>query len=433
MATWFGTNGADVHSGTAASDRLWSRSGNDDVNGLVGDDFVYGENGDDVLRGGAGRDRVYGETFNPAVAGGGNDQIYGEAGEDFLNGGPGNDWIDGGQGSDQLNGWTGSDTIFGGAGNDFLNAGPEGEFLPDGSASDLANNLFGGEGNDTLQGGEGRDFLNGGNGNDILSGAGDTDHLLGGAGNDVLDGGFWYGNRLDGGPGDDLYLVYSSGILDVTNFVTELPGEGIDTIQYTGDALGSDGIDLPEVENFTVFSGSSLRGDGLFATFYGNVHDNHILMLNSEHRWLLRGFEGNDVLQGDVNDDWILGGTGDDRLVGAAGGDRLAGGAGKDDFQFNRPDDSSWAGGGLDRIDDFEAGQDDLIFSGSFDADTTLADRQKFTFIGEGGSPRQGQLSFRPEGDGTLLLGNIDGDPAAEFQVQIQTQVTLSAGDIMIF
>jgi Ca2+-binding RTX toxin-like protein len=259
--------------------------------------------------------------------------------------------------------------------------------------------------------------------------------LLGGPGNDVLDGGGWYGNLLEGGHGNDLYLFYSSGIDDVTNFVIELAGEGIDTIEYTGDLLGRDGADLPEVENFTVLSGISIQYNPPFAIFDGNSHDNRILMRHAEHRWQVRGFEGNDLIQGAGNDDWLEGGSGADRLVGGAGADRLTGGEGRDDFQFNQLGDSSWVGGGRgpDQIDDFEPGLDDLVFAGGFDADTTMTGRQKFTFIGDSGSPGRAQLSYKHEGGNTLVLGNADSDPASEFQVRILDLVSVAAADILIF
>jgi Ca2+-binding RTX toxin-like protein len=435
MVDWSGTSGSDIHRGTDAADRLRGRAGDDDLAGLAGDDFLYGESGDDVLRGGAGSDRLYGETFNPPDTGGGDDRLYGEGGNDFLNGGSGNDQLDGGAGNDLLNGWTGSDTLYGGTGNDVLNAGTEGVFQPTDAPSYFSNRLFGGDGNDSLLGGGGMDFLDGGAGNDILQGGQDADHLLGGAGDDVLDGGGWYGNLLEGGPGNDLYLFYSSGIDDVTNFVVELPGEGVDTIEYTGDLLGPDGADLPEVENFTVLSGSSFQANTPYAIFDGNAHDNRILMNHADHRWQVRGFEGRDILQGAAGDDLLEGGTGDDRLIGSAGADRLIGGDGLDDFQFNQPRDSSWVGGGrgLDAVEDFQTGADDLVFGGGFDADTTVSGRQKFTFIGDSANPGRAQLSYRQEGGNTLLLGNIDSDPASEFQVRILDLVKIAAGDILIF
>jgi Ca2+-binding RTX toxin-like protein len=449
MVTWIGTPGSDVRRGTDAADHLWGRAGNDELSGLGGDDFLYGEIGNDTLRGGAGSDRLYGEIYNPPAGGGGsrppdpagrNDSLYGEAGNDFLNGGVRDDLLDGGTGNDKLNGWTGSDTLYGGDGDDELDAGAEGDNLFPLNYS-LIDKLYGGAGNDTLIGRTGKDLLDGGAGDDDLQGGGDADHLMGGAGNDILDGGWWYGNVLEGGSGDDYYRVYYSAIEDVSSNVIELPGGGVDTVESRGDHPPLDGEDLPEIENFIIRGGF----DGEIV-FNGNAHDNQIRVYDGTNNWHILGLAGDDVLYGSngisstgltyiPGEDWLEGGDGNDRLIGGWSSDRLNGGAGRDDFQFNRPSDSSIADGGrgIDRIDDFKVGLDDLVFSGSFDADTTVAGRQKLSFIGESDTPGRGQLAYQHEDGDTLLVANLDNDPDAEFQVQIVGLAPISAGDVLIF
>ena len=149
----------------------------------------------------------------------------------------------------------------------------------------------------------------------------------------------------------------------------------------------------------------------------------------------LYGEDGNDILHGGTDVSYLHGGAGNDRLIGGRGADTLAGGTGRDDFQFGRLSDSSTADGGrgIDLIEDFEAGQDDLVFDGSADADATLAGRQKFVFIGEDADPGRGELSCRWEGGETLVLGNADDDAAPEFQVRIVGNVALAPGDFLIF
>ena len=77
--------------------------------------------------------------------------------------------------------------------------------------------LYGGDGDDTLEGGDGADVLDGGPGADQLSGEGGDDTLLGGEGNDVLRaavGALSSASVLDGGPGDDeLYGDLGDNIL----------------------------------------------------------------------------------------------------------------------------------------------------------------------------------------------------------------------------
>ncbi|QQP92979.1 hypothetical protein IGS68_27780 (plasmid) [Skermanella sp. TT6] len=396
MVSWSGTAADDVRRGTAEADRLFGRGGDDDLSGLGGDDSLYGEDGADVLRGGPGDDHVHGAFFDPfkGFADGG-DRLYGDSGNDFLSGG------------------NGSDTVRGGAGDD------------------------------TLEGNDGEDLLYGGPGNDRLRGGLDADRLFGGEGDDELDGGWWYGNILAGGAGDDFYHVYGSVFEDVGSFVREDPGEGDDTVEYQGDFFTEDGTELGHVENFTVLA-TPIIDIGPWIEFDGNDRNNRI-GVNDWANWHIKGHGGDDVLSGSYGseasdqgfraDDRLEGGAGNDRLIGGRGADTLAGGTGRDDFQFGRLSDSSTADGGrgIDLIEDFEAGQDDLVFDGSADADATLAGRQKFVFIGEDADPGRGELSYRWEGGETLVLGNADDDAAPEFQVRIVGNVALAPGDFLIF
>lgn len=71
-----------------------------------------------------------------------------------------------------------------------------------------------------------------------------------------------------------------------------------------------------------------------------------------------RGSDGDDILYGNKGDNRLLGGTGLDLLSGGEGKDVLTGGLGaRDDFVFGKGFDH-------DRVTDFEAGVDILIFSG---------------------------------------------------------------------
>lgn len=87
----YGTNGADVLTGTARNEQ------------------IEAGNGDDTVRGGAGIDRLLGQN--------GNDALYGEDGADLL-------WGD--RGDDLLNGGRGDDVLTGGLGNDVFEFGPLG-------------------------------------------------------------------------------------------------------------------------------------------------------------------------------------------------------------------------------------------------------------------------------------------------------------------
>jgi hypothetical protein len=109
---------------------------------------------------------------------------------------------------------------------------PGGGFVPAGDASagddsfaGSANpdiDIFGADGNDTLDGLKGDDLLSGGAGNDSLAGGDDNDILQGGADNDVLRGGD--GNDLlNAIPGSD----------------THYGGAGSDTVELAGVPSGA--------------------------------------------------------------------------------------------------------------------------------------------------------------------------------------------------
>lgn len=76
---------------------------------------------------------------------------------------------------------------------------------------------------------------------------------------------------------------------------------------------------------------------------------------------LIYGNEGRDVLVGDGGEDKIWAGRGDDVIAGGAGDDVLWGGLGRDRFLLR-------SGDGRDRIEDFQAGVDQI---GLFDGDLT--------------------------------------------------------------
>ena len=88
--------------------------------------------------------------------------------------------------------------------------------------------IFGFGGNDTLRGGEGNDFIDGGIGNDVMI----------------------------GGAGDDTYVVDSA-----TDSVTELAGEGVDTVQATVTHTLT-----ANVENLTLLdAGGAINGAAAYA------------------------------------------------------------------------------------------------------------------------------------------------------------------------
>ena len=159
-------------------------------------------------------------------------------------------------------------------------------------------NLIGSDFNDTLIGTAGENALTGGLGSDVLLGMGGNDILIGGAG---------AANTMQGGLGDDVYVV------EANDTIVELAGQGRDRVETTRNLFNLSA----NVEDLT------FTGTGNF-TGYGNASNNVII-----------GGAGNDLLFGGAGLDTLNGGLGSDTAVyaTAAGGvnaDLTAGAASND-------------------------------------------------------------------------------------------------------
>jgi Ca2+-binding RTX toxin-like protein len=331
--------------GNALKNNLYGNAGNNILWGFAGNDRFYGNGGIDRFYGGAGNDAYFLDDQNDIVfenAGDGSDTVIAKASyylwanvetlvledvdgfDDFfgvgndldnnLIGNMGSNLLIGGAGSDYLSGGGGVDSLFGESGDDFL-FGEAG-----------IDYLVGGTGEDQIDGGEDADALYGEDGDDYLWGGSGffTDILVGGAGDDTLDGASGLGDYdlMDGGSGDDLYLV------DTPDDLTfEALNGGTDTV--FADIVGAGYYLYPNTENL------SLRGNTPFGV--GNALDNQL--------------SGNDI------GNYLLGGLGNDTLNGWAGNDVLFGEGGADTFVFTR-------GTGGDVIGDFQAGVDKIRLEG---------------------------------------------------------------------
>ncbi|MCS6622547.1 Ig-like domain-containing protein [Roseibacterium beibuensis] len=332
--TLTGTGEADALSGHRGGDTLAGLAGDDVLEGLEGDDLLDGGLGADTLNGGAGQDtavfaglrsaytirqnadgtfivtgpdgtdtltdvefaqfsdqteRLIGETRTGTAAA---DVLEGTAWGDILTGLNGDDILRGGAGADVLTGGAGVDTAdYSTASSGMraqLNTGVASND-GDGGADTLSGieNLIGSAFNDLLIGDANVNVLRGGLGTDVLIGL---------AGNDVLWGGAGATNQLQGGVGDDLY------VLEANDTVVEFAGEGTDTVEARIDAyvLGN------HIENLT------FTGAGAF-TGTGNSSNN-----------VITGGAGDDVLRGRGGADVLVGGGGIDTVdySGAAAGMR---------------------------------------------------------------------------------------------------------------
>ena len=350
-----GLGGNDTLSGGLGLDTLRGGLGNDDLKGEDGNDNLFGEGGNDTLGGGRGNDSLDG--------GAGSDILYGgsdDAGNDTLNGGLGIDTLIGGAGNDIYivdnlgdtiteSASSGTDTVrssvtytlgsnlenltltgtgaINGTGNDLNNiiiGNAANNILIGGSSvfaiDDGDDTLYGGDGNDILFGdidpdfryqpGAGDDILYGGDGNDTLYGINQyfdyytsgNDTLYGGAGDDVLYGG---GDTLNGGSGNDTYIISLTGSTD--NTIIEAANSGNDSVQSSLSYTLSN-----NVENLTLTGTGAINGTG-------NSINNKIT-----------GNDVNNILNGGAGNDSLTGGAGNDSLTGGAGNDNLTGGVGND-------------------------------------------------------------------------------------------------------
>lgn len=422
MAIFTGTAGTDtitpfeLSSGvTADPETALPSEAADVINGLGGDDFLDGGWGRDEIRGGDGADEIMGDGA-----------LYGDAGDDTI--------------------YTNGDvdtTAYGGTGNDTFYG-----YVDVGTLS-----MFGDDGDDVLRvnsdDGDPVVYLSGGDGNDTLEAASNFNNAPFGVGT----------NTLEGGAGDDTYVVYKA-----SDSVIEAEDGGIDTLASWANAI------LPaNVENLTMlstdyFSYENVRayGNELDNVIRGNTEDNVLYGkegddtiygrdegLPSEdiygdayadndeihggdgNDWIFGddgtgSWDGDDTLYGEDGEDRISGGLGNDVLVGGIGRDVLDGGTGSNVYRYESVEDSMAgdAGDHRDYIVNFTGVGDiggDKIDLSLVDADATTAGLQHFTLI-TGALTEAGQLQVveAASGGGSIVRGEVDGVEGADFAIYVQ-------------
>jgi Ca2+-binding RTX toxin-like protein len=125
-----------ILNGTPDNDLIQGTLEADEITALAGDDTVFADDNNDIINGGEGNDTLFGGTGSDVpvsnledqdiIDGGlGDDLIYGNQGNDILNGDDGNDTLFGGKDNDSVNGGEGNDVIVGDLGDDAI-----GEVVP---------------------------------------------------------------------------------------------------------------------------------------------------------------------------------------------------------------------------------------------------------------------------------------------------------------
>jgi Ca2+-binding RTX toxin-like protein len=327
------------------------------------------------------------------------DRLVGDAGANLLSGLDGSDDLRGGAGDDQLDGGAGTDLLAGGTGNDIYIVNTAGDRVIEASSS----------GNDTVRTAVSYTLAAGsyvetlqytGTAGATLTGNELANRIEGGTGADKLTGGAG-ADTLVGKSGSDSYYI------DGIDVIVEQSGGGTDTVFVSSNyALGD------FLEHLTLGGTAAVDGTGnsIANTINGTEAVN-----------LLRGQGGNDNLYGKGGNDRLEGGDGADLLRGGAGQDTLLGGTGVDRFDWDSLGEAG-LGSGRDIVLDFTRGTDKLDLAG-IDAKAGTATNDAFSFIGTavfGGVA--GQLRFEHGNDGspfTLVQGDVNGDAAADFEVQL--------------
>lgn len=270
-----------------------------------------------VLLGGGGDDALWSERSGARLEGGAGDDVL-RAHEGSRNG----TLLEGGAGDDQYVVWDGrwdEVTERAGEGTDTVWVGAARYTLPD--HVEVARQMGGGRlltgnagGNTLAHAGDGWGTLDGAGGDDNLWGGDLGGHLIGGAGDDILRGGRGPWATLEGGSGNDQFVVNHERTL-----VLEGPSGGLDTAWVAADGWTS----AAHVE-VVYLSGSARRVTG--------SANSEQLVANPALGSTLDGWDGADILWGSPFADHLIGAAGDDILRGQGGADTLEGGWGNDQY-----------------------------------------------------------------------------------------------------
>ncbi|ESR27161.1 calcium-binding protein [Lutibaculum baratangense] len=304
-------------------------------------------------------------------------------------------------------------------------------------------------GSDKIYGSRYDDDIYGYGGNDLLVGGAGNDRLYGGAGADDLVGGSGF-NDYVGGSGADWFIMSARGGAFSNDLIwdfefgadrIDVSAWGISDFSQLRAILGADSYGDATLNAFYAGRDHKLTLDGVapselissdFVYAGGGARDMagtgyDDMLFGSRFGDTIRGGGGDDVILGGQGNDRLYGGAGNDDLVGGAGKDFLWGGAGSDAFVFDFASESA-PGAGRDVIMDFQQGRD-FIDLDLMDANALLSGDQDFAFIGRSGFSAPGQVRYSHVNGTTIVAGNLDGDAAPEFQIELNGIYFLTASD----
>ncbi|MGB9037368.1 MAG: Ig-like domain-containing protein [Acinetobacter calcoaceticus] len=209
-----------------------------------------------------------------------------------------------------------------------------------------------------IKGSTGNDDLYGGDGDDTLISNTGSDYLYAGAGNDTL---IYGGNSntytaLLGQAGNDTYIVDKTllgsssyiHILDNTNeqnilYLKSVSADEIILKQASADRIitfndlnatihfGEGQLSSIVFDDGTVWNKAQIEAN-IIGRLLGTDGDDHLLA--DANYSIIYGLDGNDTIQGGVQNDYLYGDDGDDTLISNTGSDYLYGGAGNDTLVY---------------------------------------------------------------------------------------------------
>ncbi|MBP2230456.1 Ca2+-binding RTX toxin-like protein [Azospirillum agricola] len=335
----------------------------------------------------------------------------------------------------------------------YLTAGPD-----NWTGTTVADQVFAGNGNDTVDGGDGNDQLFGEDGNDSLIGGGGGDQLYGGAGNDTLWGGAGIDHIQTGSGTDTIVFKLGDSYDYVDDFTAGAGGDIIDlrsittihsladlTLTQSGanvaiDISPTDGLTLGNLQVSSLVEANFLfapsqwfgtsgadvitGGDGVDQMYAAQGNDTLSGGAGNDQMF---GEDGNDVLFGGAGNDVMSGGTGNDTLAGGIGNDYLVGGTGSDTFVMA-------PGDGYDYVGDFQAGSGGDIIDvhsiagmtslGAVMAGATQSGNDTGIYLGNGTGITLAGVSL-----GSLTAANFRFAAAPEYGTANADQMVGTAGD----
>ena len=205
----------------------------------------------------------------------------------------------------------------------------------------------------------------------------------------------------------EVSLAQANAILSSFNASTDASqGQGDFPLYNSQAEVAADADFLGTLGHNRVLNDTGIAG--IFATSHRNISIAYNTWIENAN-----GGSARDYLVGNSIANTLNGNGGDDVLNGLEGNDILSGGAGADQFRF-------FQNSGNDRITDFVSGQDKIHLT-EIDANTGVAGNQAFAFIGNAAFSGAGQLRTYSQGGDNYVAGDVNGDGAADFTINLGT------------